>query len=74
MNDQPFGEDYSRPAPRPASDMPKLIYDDEDPYDDGLNPARGMINGCIMGIGLIIALYVIYLGADYALTKFIAGS
>lgn len=81
--DYPYNTDYT-PAPRPkAKGEPATIlsfpqeremYDDlYDPYDDGLNPARGVINGVLMGVGLLIMLYVLYLGVDYSLTALLRG-
>lgn len=68
--DYPHNTDYT-PAPRPrAKGEPATIlnfpqerpmYDDlYDPYDDGLDPARGVINGLIMGVGFLIVLYSLY--------------
>lgn len=51
------GGDYAYIRTKAA---PREVYDDEDPYDDGLNPARGMISGIIMGVGLLIILYALY--------------
>jgi hypothetical protein len=58
------GGDYAYIRTKAA---PREVYDDEDPYDDGLNPARGMISGIIMGGGLfVIIVYVLYRLATWA--------
>lgn len=73
MDDYPYNTDYS-PAPvKGKGEPPKLDFSNEDPYDDGLNPARGVINGLLMSVGFLILLYLMYLGADYALTEMLRG-
>lgn len=73
MDDYPYNTDYT-PAPRQkAEGEPASLtfdpYANEDPYDDGLNPARGIL----MGVGLLIVLYTLCRAADYALNAFIGG-
>lgn len=69
-----YNETSSRPAPRPQAkgEPPKLVWenpgennksyaeemDGHDPYDDGLDPARGIINGLMMVAVGALTLYL----------------
>lgn len=62
MNDYPYNTDYTPAPAATAKGEPAQPYpmDYDDPYDDGLNPARGIINSLIMGAALLLTLFAIY--------------
>lgn len=62
MNDFPYNTDYT---PAPAKGEPAVLssyadYANDDPYDDGLNPARGIINAVILSGAAMLTVFMIY--------------